>query len=1054
MTNFNLEKLMRWRCIGPFRGGRVLAVAGDPSNAATFYFGGAAGGIWKTEDGGTYWECVSDDYLKTSSVGALAVAESDPNVIYAGMGETTIRVDVSHGDGVYKSSDAGRSWQHMGLEATRHIGKIAVHPQNHDVAYVAALGHAHGNNPERGVYRTMDGGKSWELVLHKSEKAGAVDVKLDPNNPRIIYATIWEAYRNFWQISSGGSDCGLWRSMDGGDSWEDISRNKGMPEGMLGKMGVAPSPAQPGRVWALIESENKPGVYLSDDYGDSWEHRSGNGELYGRAWYYIHINADTQDANTVYVNCFNLWKSIDGGQNFTHMATPHGDNHDIWMDPNNNQRMIQANDGGANVSYNGGLSWSTIFNQPTAQFYHIATDNQYPYHVYGTQQDNSSLAIPNASERGAIPWAAIYQAGTGESGYIAPRPDDHNIVYVGAIGSSPGGGNSLQRYDHRTKQIRLIANWPESNRGYGAVVNKYRFNWTYPIVISPHDPNVLYVGSNIVLKSMDDGQSWTEISPDLTRNDAEKLQATGGPINLDAIGAETYCTVFTFAESIHESGVLWAGSDDGLIHISKDAGAHWDDVTPPDLPEWSMISMIELSPHDPATVYVAATKYKLDDYNPYLFKSTDYGQSWTQINSGIREEDYTRVIREDPNHKGLLYAGTETGIYVSFDHGANWQSLNLNLPVCPIHDIVIKDNDLIAGTHGRSIWILDDITMLHQLSDDINGKAAHLFKPRDSWRISRPLFDGFGGGAPGKNYNISFTEIVTYYEDKTAENYINHRILDAGQNPPQGAIIGYYLKEASPDIKLEMLDKDDTVICAFTAKPTESDEMLDEEKEMLKTKLYAPSNAGMNRFIWDMRFEEGTKVKGEKMAPVARGPVIPPGQFQVRLTVGGKVQKHGFVVKKDPRVETATADLEAQATLLLKIRDRISEANEVLNSIDDIRTQVKGWLDRVKDESVQDKAGVLIKKLDDIEDPLLVRGIDSRSRMMNTGARLVPKLAGFHAYVASADFAPTAVSETYYRSISDEIAKQLAAYDGLLAADVAEFNTAVSKAGAVGVVTS
>ncbi|MEM7335210.1 MAG: glycosyl hydrolase [Chloroflexota bacterium] len=1053
MNQFNLEKLLKWRCIGPFRGGRVLAVAGDPSNDATFYFGAAAGGVWKTSDGGTYWECVSDGYFKTSSVGALAVAESDPNVIYAGMGETTIRVDVSHGDGIYKSTDAGRSWQHMGLSETRHIGKIAVHPQNPDIAYVAALGHAHGNNPERGIYRTIDGGKNWELVLHKSDKAGAVDVKLDPNNPRIIYATIWEAYRNFWQISSGGPDSGLWRSMDGGDTWEDISRNKGLPEGLLGKLGVAPSPAKPGRVFALFESKNKPGVYVSDDYGDTWEHTSSNGELYGRAWYYIHINADTQDANTVYVNCFNLWKSIDGGKNFTQIATPHGDNHDIWIDPNNNQRMVQGNDGGANVSYNGGASWSTIYNQPTAQFYHIATDNQYPYHVYGTQQDNSSLAIPNASERGAIPWAAIYQAGTGESGYIAPRPDDHNIVYVGAIGSSPGGGNSLQKYNHRTKQIQLIANWPETNRGYGAEVYKYRFNWTYPIVISPHDPNVLYVGSNIVLKSLDGGHSWEEISPDLTRNDVEKLQPTGGPINLDAIGAETYCTVFTFAESFHEPGVLWAGSDDGLIHISKDGGQNWADVTPAELPEWTMISMIALSPHDPATAYVAATKYKLDDYNPYLFKTNDYGQSWTAINNGIRDEDYTRVIREDPAKQGLLYAGTETGLYVSFDDGAHWQSLNLNLPVCPIHDIVIKDNDLIAGTHGRSIWVLDDITPLHQLHEEMADKAVHLFKPRDSWRVKRPLFDGFGGGAPGKNYNIDFTEIITYYEEKTPENQIEHKMLDAGQNPPKGAIIGYYLKEASDSLTLEFLNEGGELIRTFTNKPAERDDMSDDEKEALKSKLYAPANQGMNRFIWDMRYEEGTKLKGKEMsAAVARGPIVPPGAYQVRLTVGEQSAKQSFTIKLDPRVKTSVEALETQAALLLKIRDRLGEANEVLNSIHDMRTQVKGVIKRAKDEKVQSSGKSLVEKLDAVEDSLMVRGLKSRGQMMNTGARLLGKLVSFHSYVASADVAPTAVSDEYFITISDEIAKQLAAYDGLLAAEVAEFNTAVSKAGIAGVI--
>ncbi len=1054
MAEFNFENLLEWRCIGPFRGGRVVAVAGDPHDPATFYFGGCAGGVWKTVDTGVYWQNVSDGFFKTSAVGALAVAPSDSNVIYAGMGETTIRIDVSHGDGVYRSTDAGRSWQHLGLADTRHIGKIAIHPEDPDTVYVAALGHAHGNNPERGVYRSRDGGQTWELVLHKSDKAGAVDVKLDPNNPRIIYATIWEAYRNFWQISSGGEDSGLYRSLDGGDTWEDISRHKGLPEGLLGKMGVAPSPAQPGRVWALIEAENKPGVYRSDDYGDSWEHLTDNGDLHGRAWYYMHIHADTQDAETVYVNCYSFWKSIDGGSTFKEITVPHGDCHDLWLDPNNNQRLIHGNDGGACTSYNGGASWSSIFNQPTAQFYHIDTDNQYPYHVYGTQQDNSSLAIPSASERGAIPWAAIYQVGTGESGYIASKPDDHNIAYIGAIGSSPGGGNCLQRYDHRTKQIRLIANWPEANWGYGAEADRYRFNWTYPIVISPHDPNILYIGGNQVLKSTDEGQSWTEISPDLTRNDPDKLKPTGGPINRDSIGAETYCTVFSFAESTHEPGLLWAGSDDGLLHLSKDGGATWENVTPQALPEWAMISLIELSPHNPAAVYIAATKYKLDDYSPYLFKSKDYGQTWTQINQGIRANDYTRVIRVDPSRAGLLYAGTETGIYISFDDGANWQPFNLNLPVCPIHDLVIKDNDLIAGTHGRSIWILDDLTSLHQLQDDLAEKAVHLFKPRDTWRVFRYLFGDFGGYKSGKNYNTAFTEITTFIYDKTPENAVNKHFLDVGQNPPEGVILGYWLQEAATDLTLEILNQQNEVIHTFTTKPAASDDMSDEMKEELETRLYAPAKAGFNRLIWNMQHEEGTKQKGTKGAGAtpAVGPIVAPGEFKVRLTVAGQTQSQTFRVKKDPRVTTTDADLEKQEALLLRIRDKTAEANEAINALRDMQTQVKGWLERVADEAVQTAGQDLSAKLKEIVEPLAAPDIVADRDLFNAGTRLAHKMGNFHSYVASAAFAPTDASEEYYKFLAEQIDGQLAAYDRLLAVEVATFNAAIAKAGVSGLV--
>lgn len=1054
MSNHNLEKLLRWRCIGPFRGGRVLAVAGDSTNSATFYFGACAGGVWKTVDGGQYWQNVSDGFFNTASIGALAVAPSDPNVIYAGTGESTIRIDVSHGDGMYKSTDAGRSWSHIGLTETRHIGKIAVHPENPDVAYVAALGHAFGNNPERGVYRTQDGGKTWELVLHKSEKAGAVDIKLDPQNPRVIYATIWEAYRNFWQISSGGPDSGLWRSMDGGDTWEEISRNKGLPqEGLLGKMGVAPSPAKSGRVWALLEAEKDPGLYRSDDYGDSWERVNKENKLYDRAWYYIHLTADTQDADTVYVNCLSFYKSVDGGKTFDTINVPHGDCHDLWIDPNNAERMIHGNDGGACTSYNGGASWSSIFNQPTAQFYHISVDNQYPYRVYGTQQDNSSISIPSScGERGAIPWGAIYEAGTGESGYIVPRPDDPNIVYVGAIGSSPGGGNSLQRYDHRTKQIRLIANWPENNAGYGAIKDRYRFNWTYPIVISPHDPNVLYVGGNQVLKTTDEGQTWTEISPDLTRNDPDKLQATGGPITRYSIGAEVYCTVFSFEESAHEAGLFWAGSDDGLVHISKNGGESWENITPPQLPEWTMISMIELSPHDKATAYIAATKYKLDDYTPYVYKTTDYGQTWTTITDGIREHEACRAIRCDPAREGLLYLGTETGVYVSFDDGENWQAFNLNLPTAPVHDLIVKDNELIAGTHGRSIWILDDITPLHQLKDELD--SVHLFRPKDTVRIMPPLWSGFGAPSPGKkSYNTMFTEITTFYEDKDENNAPTRRYLDAGEDRPQGVLIGYYLAEDASDLKLEILDQDGNVIRTITPKPAEREEMREDEKAELKSRVYAPIKAGMNRFLWDMRHEDGAKIKGkEPAATVAVGPYAIPGEYKVRLTVGDVSQTQPFTLLADPRVTTSAEDMTAQLDLLLQIRDKIGEGNEVVNTIRDIDAQVDGWLKRVPDEKVQEAGKALKEQLKAIESPLIPRGNTGGWEIMRAKSRLLTQLANLRSYVACADFKPTAAAHEHYDFLVKQMDEQLAAYDTALGAEVASFNQLVAKAGAPAVV--
>jgi photosystem II stability/assembly factor-like uncharacterized protein len=1042
----NLDGLLRWRSIGPFRGGRIVAVTGVYDDPNTFYFGAVAGGVWKSVDAGSFWKPVSDGFFTSSSIGALAVAPSDSNVLYAGTGETTIRIDVVHGDGVYKTTDAGLTWKHVGLKDTRFIGKIRVHPQNPDIVWVAALGHAYGPNAERGIYKSTDGGETWKHVLFVSDTAGAVDITVDTKNPRILYASIWEAYRTFWQISSGGPDSGIWRSTDGGETWEKLNDKRGLPKGTLGKIAVAASPAKSGRVWALIEQTKEGGLYRSDDYGLTWDKVSDDQNLLSRAWYYIHLTADPVDEDTVYVNNLNFYKSTDGGSTFSEIPTPHGDNHDLWIDPKDNKRMIQGNDGGANVSLNGGFSWTSIFNQPTAQFYHICVDNQEPYNIYGTQQDNTSVAIPSRNNHGAISWQHCWVAGTGESGYITVKPDDPDIVYVGAIGSSPGGGNSLQRYDRRTDQIRLITSWPEQNAGIGAGEWKQRFAWTYPIVISPHDSNTIFIGGDRVFRSTNEGQSWEAISPDLTKADPETLKPTGGPVNLDAIGAETFATVFAFIESQHEKGVLWAGSDDGLIHISRDNGANWTDVTPPQFKEWSMVSGIEQSPFDKGTVYVAATRYKRDDFEPYLFVTRDYGQSWTRIDDGIDREHFTRVIRTDPTTPGLLYAGTEVGVYVSVDDGAHWDWFSLNLPVTPVHDLIVKDEDLVAGTHGRSIWILDDISPVRTLAKGIPD-GAYLFAPRPTKRVT-PGIDWSGTTFNYVNYLSS--RIGGYLAHVDENGAVQRQYLDAGENPPRGAIITYRL-DAKPEQPLKLIFKkaDGTEVASV-------DSRHDDDAPVAK-ELRAPANAGWNRFIWDLRWAPVTKLKGSdpSAGETIPGPLVAPGDYTVTLKIGDREFTQPLTVVKPSNLPATQEDLEAQEGLLLKIHQQLNRTTEKINLSRDLRGQLQTWIDRTKETEnvgIAEAAEAIRDKALEAESALLVPDLRAGwADTNNNGLRLRAKLAGLIGAVSLGDYKPTDVASEVHDEFTAKIEAEIAKLDALIETDVAAFNqlTASMKFGAV-----
>ena len=1055
----NFFDRLEWRCAGPYRGGRVGAVAGDPRERNTFYFGSTGGGVWKTMDGGVYWENTTDRFFKRASVGGIAVAQSDPNVVYVGMGESCIRGNVSHGDGVYRTTDAGKTWTHLGLERTRNIAKVRVHPDDADTVYVAALGHAHGANPERGVYRSRDGGKTWKRVLSRGEKAGASDLAMDPNNPRILYASFWEAIRRPWELVSGGPGSGMFRSTDGGDTWTEISRNKGLPKGLLGKIGVSASAAKSGRVYAIVEAEDGA-VFRSDDFGETWDRASEDRNLRQRAWYYHHIYAHPTDPETVWVLNVSAWRSDDGGKTFQELSIPHGDHHDLWIDPKDPRRIINGNDGGAVVTFNGGESWSSVYNQPTAEFYHVITDNQTPYRIYGAQQDNTTMTVPSRSAIAGVTAADSFAIGGGESGYIAVRSDDPNVVFAGNY------QGILTRYDRRTGQARNIMVWPESSSGEGAGSVKYRMQWTAPTVHSPHDPNILYHTGNHVFRTNDEGTTWEKISPDLTRNDRSKLGPSGGPITKDNTGAEYYCTIFAFAESPVERGVLWAGSDDGLLHVSRDDGKTWKNVTPAAIRPFSLVSIIEPSPHDAGTAYVAATRYKHDDFRPYLFKTKNFGRTWTKITNGIPADDFTRVIREDPTRKGLLYAGTETGVYVSFDDGAKWRRLGGSLPVVPIHDMVVKDSDLVLATHGRSFWVLDDLSPIRQLaaSGELQGKA-HLFTPRPTVRFRTD----FGFPQPpkiGKNYRMTGATIVTYRQIEKPTGEKAQVNIDAGQNPPDGVLVSYWLREKPEgDVTLTFLDARGKQIRQFKSAPPEPKDKKDEKpltpdqkrsEEIKKAREpRVPKEAGLNRFAWNMRHPDAARVEDdptwESAEATLAGPISAPGQYRVRLEVGGERHEATFEIRKDPRASATQADFDAQFALRLRIRDKLTDVHEAINAMRSLRGQIEGWEKRAEGTTgaarLRRAATALKTKIGSVEEELIQVKAKSRQDTLNYPAKLNLKIGGLAMAVGSADFAPTKAMDEVFADLSKRADVQLAKWQQIAKADVPAFDKLVRGSG-------
>ena len=1049
MSRQQILDRLDWRSIGPTRGGRVTTVSGDPAHLGVFYFGSTGGGVWKTDDAGSTWQNVSDGYFRRSSVGALAVAPSDPNVIYAGMGESTIRGNVSHGDGIYRSTDAGQTWQHIGLGAVRHIGRVVIHPTNPDLVWVAAFGHAHGPSAERGVYRSRDGGSTWQQVLFVNERTGANFLEIDPTNPRILYACFWEAERGPHYLNSGGPGSAIFRSTDGGDTWQEITKNPGMPEGNKGKMEIAIA-ASGNRIWAIVEADQltrKNGVYRSEDRGETWQQLSSDTNLTGRPWYFNHIRADPRDPNTVWVLNFEIWRSVDGGATYSVVAGPHADYHDLWIDPANTDRVILAGDGGGCVSVNGGQSWSTIYNQPTGEFYHAAADTRYPYRVYGAQQDNTTMSVPSRSDTDAIALTDWYEIGGGESGYIAIRPDDPDIIYAGAQ------AGTLTRYDHGRAQVLDIAVWPESVRGAGSEAYKFRTNWTSPTLLAPDNPDVLYYGSNVVHRSTSGGRAWEVISPDLTRADPETLHSSGGEITKDNSGAEVYATVFTIAISPLDPQVIWAGSDDGLVHISRDRGATWDDATPSTIPDWALMSLIEASPHDPATAWLAATRYKLNDFHPYIYVTHDYGTSWTRITNGIPDDIFTRVVREDPIVPGLLYAGSEVGIYVSFDAGANWQPMagtspetaKVGLPVVPIHDLVVVGDELLVCTHGRAFWILDDLTLVRQLAGDNESDAARLFQPKDTVRSTR--LSGFGNAeVPGRNYLFVGGIVQTYIPVKDQWGQTRRRFLDAGHNPDDGVVFYYILPEAPKEpVSLTIFDAAGAEIRAFRSKPLASGAGNDTNE------TYIPSLAGLNRFVWNMRHADAVKLmaKGGDQ-PSTVGPRAIPSDYEARLSVGQTELSQRFTILKDPRYEATPEDLQAQLDFLLKIRGKLSETNTAINRIRSAREQIGRWVARAERTSDGAKIGAkgrqITESIDAIEAALIQVRANSPKDTLNLPVMLNSKLGRLAGAVASADEPPTKQAVEVFEELSARIDAQVTRLHGLLETELPSFNALVAQA--------
>lgn len=1000
--------VLSWRNVGPQRGGRSLAVTGSVARPNEYYFGATGGGLWKTTDAGQTWAPVSDKAFTSSSVGAVAVCASNPDVVYAGMGEVDLRGDVIPGDGVYRSGDGGKTWSHVGLVATQTIAKLRIDPKNCDRVYAAALGHPFGANPERGVFRTVDGGKTWAKVLYRDALTGAADVKIDPANPNTLYASLWHAYRKPWLLNSGGAGSGLFKSADGGSTWTELTRNKGLPAAPIGKIGVAVAGA---RVYALVEAK-KGGLYQSKDGGASWTLVNADAALKQRAFYYMHLFVDPKNPSTIWVLNVDFLKSVDGGKTFAPIDNPHGDNHDLWFDPTNPQRMIEGSDGGATVSTNGGGSWTTA-DYSTAQFYHVATTNDTPYQICGAQQDNSTVCVPSTGTSPNV-------VGSGESGWVAVDPRNSNVIYSGSY------GGYLSRLDRRTGQARNVNPWPDNPMGHPARDLKERFQWTFPIVTSTADPTAVYAGSQHVFRSTNGGQSWQRISPDLTRDDPATQGDSGGPITKDQSSIEYFNTVFTIAPSPRTKNVIWAGSDDGLVHVTRDLGKSWTDVSPALLRN-TRITVLDASTHSSGTAYAAAQNYRQDDNTPYLFKTHDYGKTWTPITNGIAAGDFAWSIREDPHRAGLLYAGTEHGVYVSFDDGAHWQSLRLNVPDTSVQDLTVKGNDLIIATHGRGFYVLSGLSLLRQLQGTSSTQARQIlarYRPATSPAASR------AGGPTGRSPAAPPTTTpLVRSAVPGAGGATLYRPADPVRSVNRSVTVYYELKAPATHVSMSFLDAHGRVIRTLTG---------------------LPAGPGLHTGLWDLRYPGPVSFPGIVFwaANPTRGAKAPLGTYSVRLSVDQSKLVAPFHILKDPALTgISAADIQAEYALATKIVNRTSDANTAVIDVKECVPQVQDRVKRAGDADITSAGSALIRTLSTVEQAIYQDKSMSGEDPLNYPIRLNNKIDALLGVVESADNRPTDQSYKVYRLLSGQLQTQLNALRRAVRADVPEFNHLVLAAG-------